>query len=226
MLNKWVLLDYVTLKEALYLLIGVDPDDEEKELSLEQYEDFKNIYLGMLDSSQFQINPNIRGQHFGKKIPVHRLKRWAKNKGIPIPKLLTDPGFQGSAPPIETVEPKIQGEIVALSENVLPVPELSQGTTPRKIIDSWEFLPKQEPSREHTKLILRGAIMAIEYHGEVDLLHSGSLSASSVARAAWELRKKWWNRQEKDEPPSLRKMAEHITNWIKAGRPDPESAPR
>ncbi|CAK0746380.1 hypothetical protein CCP3SC1AL1_1420013 [Gammaproteobacteria bacterium] len=35
------------------------------------------------------------------------------------------------------------------------------------------------------------------------------------------MKEKWWKRQEKKDPLSMRKMAEYINKWIVAGQLDP-----
>ncbi|MBF0416643.1 MAG: hypothetical protein HQL86_00125 [Magnetococcales bacterium] len=111
------------------------------------------------------------------------------------------------------------------TKNIAPDDSPAGGVVPN---DPWAFLPKQEPAREHAKKVIKKAAQIIADEAKYDpnqLRHGGSLSASAIASIADDESLNWWERQDREDPPTQRKMAEHISKWLKSGQPDPKTMP-
>lgn len=149
------------------------------------------------------------------EIPV--LVDWLNEKGFPVPKPMTE--WMESIYPILACR-----KLVTLLSEPQPEKTFKAPTKPPPG-ETWSFLPKQEPARAHAKLYLKGAVIALAERNKGELEHGGHLSATQIAARTLDLSTKWWKRQGKDTLPGERTMAKHISSWLKAGQPDPETAP-
>ncbi|WP_130470278.1 hypothetical protein [Candidatus Magnetaquicoccus inordinatus] len=93
--------------------------------------------------------------------------------------------------------------------------------------DPWSFLPENEPYRTHVIAICQGAKWATENQNahEENLLHGKTLSANRVAAVILKYPGQWWDEEKmgKDDPPAHKKVAEWVSKWLQAGRPDPDT---
>ena len=92
-------------------------------------------------------------------------------------------------------------------------------------VDSWAFLPENEPYRARVIAICRGAAWVIANTQE-NIKHGKDLSAPKIATLALDYSHNWWDEKRLDGPTYSHETTKNwVCDWLKAGRPDPDTSP-